>query len=408
MRILHTADWHLGARLVDYDRLPEQRAFLDWLFARIEACAPELLIVAGDIFDSPNPPQEALALYYGFLARLAFYGKCRCLILGGNHDSPATLQAPRPLLAALRIDVLGSIAKDAPPALHLFDRVVICAVPFLRERDVRQAAPGQSFDEVAAAIRTGIHEHYRTAFLAAQAIAASRPIIATGHLTALGSQVSPSERAIHIGNLGAVEAACFDGFAYTALGHIHRPQVVGGHDHIRYAGSPIPLSFAEAGQTKEIRLLEIEGSAVHQQSIAIPVFRPLLRLTTTAKELAQDLIAAQASAGAELEPWVELTVSDAHAHPDIDRQVREAAKDLRLQVLKLIAPIPAEASESAADDPWRKQLLRDLEPAQVFAERLRRSEIPEDSEQGKELSGSFAELLSSMHESAAAEATAPQ
>src|SRR6187402_1412048 len=108
MRILHTADWHLGARLVDYDRLPEQRAFLDWLLDRIAELAPELLIVAGDVFDSTNPPQEALALYYRFLARLARHGGCRCLILGGNHDSPATLQAPQDLLSELRIHVVGS------------------------------------------------------------------------------------------------------------------------------------------------------------------------------------------------------------------------------------------------------------------------------------------------------------
>lgn len=281
-RIVHTADWHLGARLIDCERHDEHCVFIDWFLSQLAKLRPDLLIVAGDIFDGATPPQEALKLYYSFLSRLSAVAKCQTLILGGNHDSPATLHAPRDVLRALNVRVIASPPEDPADGLLEFDHAVVCAVPYLRERDVRTAAPGQSADEVAAAIRTGVTKHYRAIHTLARSRALERLIVATGHLTAAGSQTSPSERTIHIGNLGAVDAACFDGFAYTALGHIHRPQGIGEGDRVRYAGSPIPLSFAEVDLGKEIRVIDIAGFQITQRVISIPVFRPLVRLTTTA------------------------------------------------------------------------------------------------------------------------------
>lgn len=313
-RILHTADWHLGARLVDCDRHAEHAAFLDWLLQRLGGLRPDLLIVAGDIFDTATPPQEALGLYYRFLARLSREVGCRALILGGNHDSPATLQAPSDILAALDIRIVASPPADPREALLEFPDVVVCAVPFLRERDVRQAAPGQTSDEVAAAIREGIRNHYAALRTAGQARAGGRPLLATGHLTALGSSASPSERPIHIGNLGAVAASCFEGFAYTALGHIHKPQAVGGDPCIRYAGSPIPLGFAELDIPKELRLLDIADGLVSQESLPVPVFRPLLRLSCAVSEMPAALASLQAPRAEGPLPWIELTVTDGYMH----------------------------------------------------------------------------------------------
>jgi exonuclease SbcD len=157
-------------------------------------------------------------------------------------------------------------------------------------------------DEVAAAIRQGITDHYRRIYTLAQAKARGRPIIGTGHLTTLGSSASSSERTIHIGNLGAIDAQCFDGFAYTALGHIHRPQSVGGNDLVRYAGSPIPLSFDEVDLAKEIRVIDLQAGALTQRAIPVPLFRPLLRRTTTAASIAADLAPDQSPAGDALVP----------------------------------------------------------------------------------------------------------
>lgn len=396
-RILHTADWHLGARLIDGDRAEEHRLFLDWLLGQMATLKPNLLIIAGDVFDSGNPPQDALALYYRFLARVAAQAPCRVLVLGGNHDSPATLHAPRELLAALRIDVIGSAPADHTGALIELEHAVVCAVPFLRERDVRQAAPGQSFEEVAAAIREGIHRHYRSILNHAIPRAAGRLIVGTGHLTGVGVEASASERKIHVGNLGAVEASCFEGFAYAALGHIHRPQAVGSNDLVRYSGSPIPLSFVEADGPKEIRIIEIDGAVLSQKAIEVPPFRQLLRLSATAADFANVVASLQAHATSELEPWIELTLTDPQMPADFDRTIQSLETGLRVRVLKVVRPIQVTAEETHAD-PFAGQTLHDLQPTQVFEERLRRAQIDPVSDDGRELVGTFAELLSSMQE----------
>jgi exonuclease SbcD len=395
-RIVHTADWHLGARLIDHDRLPEQKKFLDWLLIQLAELRPDLLIVAGDIFDVASPPQEALNLYYTFLSRLTSVG-CRTLILGGNHDSPANLLAPQEVLRAIAVTIVASPPADPAVAVLELDEFVVCAVPYLRDRDVRTAAAGQSADEVAAATRQGITDHYRRIYSLAQAKARGRPIIGTGHLTTLGSSASSSERTIHIGNLGAIDAQCFDGFAYTALGHIHRPQSVGGNDLVRYAGSPIPLSFDEVDLAKEIRVIDLQAGALTQRAIPVPLFRPLLRRTTTAASIAADLTPDQSPAGDALVPWVELTVSDCRSHPDIARQVREATKTLRLEVLKVLPP-PLDANSTSHADTDSSSSLSDLRPDEVFAERLHREKIDPNLPEGRALVETFTELMSGLHD----------
>ncbi len=405
-RIVHTADWHLGARLIDCARHDEHCAFLDWLLGQLEDLRPDLLIVAGDIFDGATPPQEALTLYYRFLSRLATGARCQTLILGGNHDSPATLHAPREVLRALDVRVIASPPDDPAEGLLEFEGVVVAAMPFLRERDVRLATPGQSADEVAAAIRQGVAERYRAMYTFARSKAADRLIIATGHLTAIGSASSPSERIIHIGNLGAVSTACFEGFAYTALGHIHRPQNIGGDDRVRYAGSPLPLSFAEVDLAKEIRVIDVKGNQLTHRAISIPHFRRVLRLSSDTASLAPELARHQATSNEALWPWVELTVNDGRSHPDLDRQVRDAARELRLRVLKVLTPAPL--SLDNADTPAGSATppsLADLRPEQVFIERLRREQIDPASNEARVLVVTFAELLSKMDETVPSEIT---
>ncbi len=399
-RIVHTADWHLGARLIDCSRHEEHRAFLDWLLRQLAELQPDLLIVAGDIFDGATPPQEALTLYYGFLSRLAKGANCQTLILGGNHDSPATLHAPREILRAMDVRVIASPPDDATDGLLEFKDVLVCAVPFLRERDVRTAEPGQSADAVAAAIRLGVAQHYRALHALACTKSRKRLLIATGHLTALGSATSPSERTIHIGNLGAVDTGCFEGFAYTALGHIHRPQSV-GDERVRYAGSPIPLSFAEVDLPKEIRVIDITGDQLAHRGITVPTFRRVLRINVTTAMLVPELTRNQATSGETLLPWLEVTVTDGRSHPDLDRQVREAAEGLDLRILKILTPalIGCDAADPASAAPSLDELL----PGQVFAERLRREKIDVASTEGHALVITFDELLSRMQETGTAE-----
>jgi exonuclease SbcD len=399
-RLLHTADWHLGARLVDNERLPEQAAFLDWLLVRIAELRPDMLVVAGDIFDTANPPQQALALYYNFLVRLAaLRPPCQVLILGGNHDSPATLNAPRELLKSISVTVVGEAPHNPEEALIEFPDAVLCAVPYLRERDVRNAVAGQSFDEVASGIREGVRAHYGAVREAGLRRAAGRPLIGTGHLTVAGSLGSDSERSIHVGNLGAVGSDCFVGFAYVALGHIHKPQAADPAGRVRYPGSPIPLSFSEVGVAKELRLIDVVAGGLELGVEIIPEFRPLLRVSTRLDGIQSVLSQVQGGQGAAFEPWLELTVTDGAEYPDLDRLVREAARELRLRVLKVLVPRPAGQGAFPGGSGAEAPSLDSLRPAEVFEARLRQEGIRPEDEAWVRLRGTFEELLGSLHDS---------
>lgn len=395
MRILHTADWHLGARLVERDRLPEHAAFLDWLIDTLRAEKIDVLLVSGDVFDAANPPQDAVALYFDFLKRLADLNSVQAVITGGNHDSASHLNAPRDLLRRFDVHVFGHAGEN-----NIVDLggAVVAAVPFLRERDLRQATAGETITAVHEQVRAAIRAHYAAQLAACRQLAQGRPVIAMGHLTVLGATTSDSERDIHIGNLGAVGADLFEGFDYTALGHLHRPQKVAGLETIRYSGSPIALSFSEAADAKFVVILDLqahppapillpvnpsteqknEDRRIDIQLLPIPTTRPLTRATANRATLAADLQAMPAGS------WAEVTVKLDAPEPDLDRQVREAAAG-RFEVLKVLADLPV--SETA---PWQAKAptLHDLQPRDVFRELLTEKHI-----EGDELSAVFDELL---------------
>ena len=398
MRILHTADWHLGARLVERDRLPEHAAFLDWLIETIRAEKIDALLVSGDVFDAANPPQDAVALYFDFLKRLADLKTVQAVITGGNHDSASHLNAPRELLKRFDVHVFGHAGENNVVDLG---GAVVAAVPFLRERDLRQATAGETITAVHEQVRAAIRVHYAAQLAACRHLAQGRPVIAMGHLTVLGATTSDSERDIHIGNLGAVGADLFSGFDYTALGHLHRPQRVASLETIRYSGSPIPLSFSEAADKKSVVIIETQkhspvriplsskdgsrqGNAdkgmdeLVIQILPIPTTRQLIRATVNRATLAADLQTVPAGS------WAEITVKLDAPEPDLDRQVREAVAS-RFEVLKVLADLPATAAT-----PWQPTgpALHDLQPRDVFRELLQEKQI-----EGDELSAVFDELL---------------
>ena len=419
MRILHTADWHLGAHLIERDRLAEHAAFVDWLIETLRTEQIDALLLSGDVFDAANPPQDAVALYFDFLKRFADLKTVKAIITGGNHDSASHLNAPRDLLRRFDVHVFGHASADT---LVDLGGCVVAAVPFLRERDLRQATAGETIATVHEQVRTAIRDHYAAQLTAARTLAQGRPIIAMGHLTVLGATTSDSERDIHIGNLGSVGADVFEGFDYTALGHLHRPQRVAGIETIRYSGSPIPLSFSEASDAKSVVIIDTSGqleggtqseaqqiqrgqqmtSVPHLRAslnlleipspnlslrhsnlcdvrlLPIPVTRQLIRVKAARATLADDL--ANVPAGA----WAEVTVKLDAPEPDLDRQVREAAAG-RFEVLKVLADLPI--SETS---PWQAKAptLHDLQPRDVFRELLTEKQI-----EGEELSAVFDELL---------------
>ena len=303
MRILHTADWHLGHRLYDRDRTPEHRAALAWLLDTIEEEKVDVLIVAGDIFDVANPSNQARELYYEFLGQLARTKCVAAVIVGGNHDSPAMLDAPREVLRWLNLHVVGAartqvqeeVIRIAPPGDGDGPGLVIAAVPYLRERDIRRAKFGETSEERLAGLQEGISGHYREVAEAAVAMRQNpeTPIIATGHLFAGGASDHPEKKSyIYQADEHNIESGQFPAvFDYVALGHIHRAQRVGGQEHIRYCGSLVPLTFVEGQQVRSVRIVDVgkAGEPITSRQLNVPYFRTLLRLNAELDEVKQAL-----------------------------------------------------------------------------------------------------------------------
>jgi exonuclease SbcD len=400
-RVLHTADWHLGKLLGENSREVEHGKFLSWLLAVIREQAVDALVIAGDVFDSANPPQSAVTQYYNFLSRLRLEGDCAVVVVAGNHDSPAHLEAPREILKPLGVQVIGLWPDEAglacialPNADH--PALVVVAVPFLRDRDLRVGVAGQGFQEVQRELVRGIRERYAAAATAALRCApAGTPILATGHLTVAGCATSDSEREIHIGGLGAVGAEAFsDTFAYVALGHLHRPQKA-GRETVRYAGSPIALSFGEISEHKEVRLLDFgAGTLLAQTGVPVPVFRHLTRISTQHAGLQQALRDFVPPA-CELPAWLEVTVEDPIPGENLYEIARECAAGKNFEVLRVIVTRSAPLAGPGLGEDASFEEAADLlsNPAQIFNLRLDQ-EPGLTAEERAELILTFTELRS--------------
>ena len=278
MRILHTADWHIGQRLHERQRTDEHKDFLDWLLCTIRKHQVELLLVSGDIFDTALPSSESTNLYYQFLYRLYNETNAYAVITAGNHDSPRHLEAPREFLKMGRIYVVGSADEPSNCVVTLPSdnpRIAIAAVPFLSESDLRHLSYETEVDR---------NERYREWFKifyadCVAAMPAKLPKILMGHLFVQGGKIGDSERNVQIGGVTATHASDFpQNVSYVALGHLHRPQTIDGTNYpIRYSGSPIPMRFNETGYRKKVYLLELsaDGTLIQNQEIEVPIFKEL-------------------------------------------------------------------------------------------------------------------------------------
>ena len=341
-RVLHTADWHLGKMLNEQSREVEQKLFLDWLLKQVVELEVDVVLVAGDVFDTANPPQSAEALYYDFVAELNRKSSASLVLIAGNHDSANQLEAPKRVLKALRTHVHGAVAEEPANRLLLLPsaeapKVAIAMVPFLREKDLRMGKAGDTEAAVRKEIVEGITRVYAETAQAAKESKLGCPVIATGHLTVAGSKASESERDIHIGGLGAVDSRVFpDAFAYVALGHLHRPQAPDKAGRVRYAGSPIALSFSEVDDKKEVRILDVTKGGVDQSSVAIPVFRKLVQLKTSLSSLERDLAAQAKVKPGILTTWVEVVLAGSTGLNDANSQVQTLAHGQPFEVLKVM------------------------------------------------------------------------
>ena len=405
MRVLHTSDWHLCQRLVNLERTEEHQHFLDWLLQTIESEKVDVLLMAGDMFDTGAPSNTALRQYYTFLTKVCATCCRHIIITGGNHDSVSTLNAPKDLLDCFNIKVIGGATSDPLDELiELRDEdgkpeLVVCAVPFLRDRDVRLSVPGESYDEREQRIKQGIAAHYAAFVPHVQPYKTQGiPIVAMGHLFAAGGSASDSEKEIHVGNLGQIGADQFPKeFDYVALGHLHRPQLVNKTHHIRYSGSPIPLSFSEVADKKVVYVLDFEaGQLTDLKEIAIPVCRKLVRFKGELEEVKQK-IAVYDNSSYTLPAWAELQVELDAPLPDLNQQLEEILK-LKTNELQLLIhrpPIIRTSRQTLEQQVHEEVDLYTLGEKDVFLKRCE-SVFPESDH--TELVATFSELLELMRQ----------
>ena len=318
MKIIHTADWHLGHKLHENSQLEEQALFLDWLQEYIQKEKVQVLLVSGDIFDNSHPSNEALNLYYDFLNAISQDNSpCKAVIItGGNHDSPGVLNAPQAVLRRHQIHIIGKATEKIEDEIfHLNiegEELLVAAVPYLRDKDIRQVLEGERFENSGERYKKALIKHYAQLALLCEEKKNNIPCIAMGHLFAIGGSTSDSEQSIYVGNLGDIGAEDFpETFDYIALGHLHRPQKIAPYDHIRYSGSPYVLSFSEVHHKKRILLLETEqGKDFDIQNVDLPQFRSILQIKGSEEECLSELKELNTKSENDLQPWVELHVKD--------------------------------------------------------------------------------------------------
>lgn len=396
MKILHTADWHIGKKLHKHELSEDFDLFISWLCELMHREKVNLLLISGDVFDLANPSSEARSQYYRALMKLKKQN-CKIIITGGNHDSPAMLDAPKEVLRELDIHIIGGMPQNPEEVIIPVENaegtpeVIVAAIPFLRDPDLRSANDGLTYEDRLEATRKGIENTFFEAADFCRKNYEQIPVIAMGHLFAAGMQGSESEREIQIGNQAAFEASQFgDYYSYVALGHIHKPQRVSAAIPAFYSGSPLPLSFSERKDVKRLLLIETE-KGWEPQSIAIPAFRRLLKISGTLAELEQKLEGLQEQK--QLESLIEVELFeeqyDAMKIFQLDELVSNFEKP-GYRIVKHRATFQNRTTGAAElyDD---QRQLQDLKPKDVFMELIASHDYSDDVRH--EIVSAFDELL---------------
>lgn len=403
MKIIHTSDWHLGQFFYARSRAAEHQAFFHWLKRLVIDQEIDAIIVAGDIFDTATPASYARELLNQFIVSLQETG-CQLYLLAGNHDSVATLNESRELVACLNTHIItGPSEQGDSPLFPLKERdgniaAILCAIPYLRPRDIQLSQAGLSGKEKQQDLLQAITRYYHDIFqqacdYSAQHQLGSLPIIATGHLTALGVTKSDSVRDIYIGSLEAFPASAFPPADYIALGHIHRPQNVSGEKPIRYSGSPIPLSFDELGSSKSITLITLTADQPLQwQTVEIPCFQPMRSLKGSLSELAEQLEALEPPTSGQ-KIWLDIEIHHEEYLSDLQQRVEKMAEGLAVEILllrrkRLQSPLAVNIK--------MKETLNELTPEEVFRRRL--AQEPLDEAQYHSMLQLFREVSAQLNE----------
>lgn len=403
IRILHTADWHLGQTFFGYDRVEEHTHFLNWLASELKQTDIDVLLIAGDVFDVSNPSAASQRMFYHFIRRVtAENPQLQLVIVAGNHDSAARLEAPQPLLQEMRTEIKGLVRRQGE--VFDYDDLIVelrnrqgeveaycLAVPFLRQGDYPVVATdGNPYAE-------GVKELYtRLLKQVSERRTAGQALIAMGHLQATGSEIAEkdfSERTI-IGGLECVSPDAFpEQIAYTALGHIHKSQRVSGRENVRYAGSPLPMSFAERHYRHGVVRVTIdEGWAVEIEKreytplvalISVPsgkaatpdeVLEELKQLPTIIGDTTSDQINAY--------PYLEVKVLLTEPEPMLRQQIEEVLADKAIRLARIVS-VYRQVEESTREEEVLAAGLQEMNPLQIVKatfENQYQAEMPEELE----------------------------
>jgi len=380
MRLFHTSDWHLGQNLHGQERDFEHESFLRWLLARLIDRKPDVLLIAGDIFDTVNPPVKAQERLYDFIVSAHEQNpQLTIVMIAGNHDSGSRIELPAPLMRRLRTHALGRVLWLDDGVLDV-ERLLLpltnpkgkvlgwcLALPFLRPAEVTGPTLGDNY------LRGIGQVHEKLIAAANEKRKKGQALIAISHAHMAGGSVSEdSERSLIIGNAEALPASLFgDTITYVALGHLHKPQKVNGEDRIRYSGSPIPLSFSEIGYQHQILEVDCEGGklasvtplliprAVNLQRIG-PA--PLAELLLQLKDLPEvDLLA-----DIDRQPWLEVRVKLNEPQPDLRNQIESALENKAVRLVRIAAEYAGKGSRDG-DDERDLIELDQLSPQELFS-----------------------------------------
>ncbi len=380
MRLFHTSDWHLGQNLHGQDRDFEHACFLAWLLTQLNEQQPDVLLIAGDIFDTVNPPVKAQERLYDFIVSAhEQQPKLTIVMIAGNHDSGSRIELPAPLMRRLRTHALGRVLWLDDGQLDA-ERLLIplpdasgetaawcLALPFLRPAEVTGAHLGDDYLRGIGQVHEWLIEAANIKRKPGQAL------IAISHAHMAGGSVSEdSERSLIIGNAEALPASLFGpSISYVALGHLHKPQRVNGEERIRYCGSPIPLSFSEIGYQHQILDVKLEGETlISVEPLLIPRAVNLQRigplplaeiLTQLAGLPDTDLLA-----DTQRQPWLEVRVKLDEPQPDLRQQIETALQGKSVRLVRISAEYAGSGS-GASDDATCLIELDQLTPQELFS-----------------------------------------
>jgi exonuclease SbcD len=386
LRILHTSDWHLGHQLHQTQRQYEFEQLIDWMLRVTAEQDLDAFLIAGDIFDTANPPNWADRLWHRFLASLRkAHPKLDIVVIGGNHDSPLRLEVTRPILRELDIHVVGGVPwlhEDGERKLDV-DRLLIplhdsegavqayvIAMPFIRVSDLQLHQDDSETDPFI----TALDAIYREAIEAARSRQKDgQRLIGMGHAYMRGGKLSEwSERKVLVGNQHAIPVSVFpEDLDYVALGHLHLAQKVAGRDQVRYSGAPLPLSFAEADYPHQVRLVEWEADQpLTSQSLKVPKAVEFLRIPEKGFAKFEDVEKAISELPDVVDqdrqtwPYLEVRVLLESPQPDLWQQITSRLAEKAVRLLKITTEYTR--SEKRVEPIIS---LQEVKPEQLFRQR---------------------------------------